>query len=66
MAIDRSFYLLVKELRDSQKLYFKTRTSFALNKCRAIERRVDNDLKKRLDRLAELDRGRVAEQGKLV
>ena len=40
----RQFFDKVAAMRDAQKEYFKTRTATALNKSKALEREVDEEI----------------------
>lgn len=42
--MDYSFKTLVKEMRHTQKLYFKTRDKWALERSKELERQVDKML----------------------
>lgn len=39
------FTILVRDMREAQKVYFATRAPSALNKSKALEKQVDNILK---------------------
>lgn len=41
-----SFIQLVKQMRDNQKAYFKSRSQFYLNKSKELEREVDAAIEK--------------------
>jgi hypothetical protein len=41
-----AFYNLVVALRDKQKEYFRTRTQSALRESKALEKRVDDEIKR--------------------
>ncbi|MBQ3625721.1 MAG: hypothetical protein II948_03170 [Synergistaceae bacterium] len=41
--MDYSFKTLVKEMRYTQKLYFKTRDKWALERSKELERQVDKN-----------------------
>ena len=41
-----AFYKLVVALRDKQKEYFRTRTQSALRESKALEKRVDDEIKR--------------------
>ena len=40
----KEFFGLVKEMRQQQKEYFKTRSSDVLKKSKALEKRVDDEI----------------------
>lgn len=40
----REFFDKVSEMREAQKEYFRTRSSAALNRSKALEREVDNEI----------------------
>ena len=42
----KEFFGLVKEMRFQQKEYFKTRSSDALRKSKALEKRVDDEIER--------------------
>ena len=42
----KEFFSLVKEMRLQQKEYFKTRSSDALKKSKALEKRVDDEIER--------------------
>nr|DAH77923.1 MAG TPA: hypothetical protein [Caudoviricetes sp.] len=42
----RQFFYLVSEMRNKQKEYFKTRTQSALKESKALEKRVDGEIKR--------------------
>jgi len=42
----REFYLRVVEMRKAQKLFFKTRDRGVLNKSKALEREIDEEIKR--------------------
>lgn len=42
----RQFFYLVSEMRNKQKEYFKTRTQSALKERKALEKRVDDEIKR--------------------
>ena len=47
MTIDHeAFYKLVVALRNKQKEYFRTRTQSALRESKALEKRVDDEIKR--------------------
>lgn len=47
MTIDHeAFYKLVVALRKKQKEYFRTRTQSALRESKALEKRVDDEIKR--------------------
>ena len=45
---EQEFKQLVKEMRDAQKNYFKTRTNLTLTKAKQLEKQVDDELEDRL------------------
>ena len=42
----KSFFKLVAALRDKQKEYFRTRSQSALRESKALEKRVDDEIKR--------------------
>lgn len=47
MTMDHeAFYKLVVALRNKQKEYFRTRTQLALRESKALEKRVDDEIKR--------------------
>ena len=42
----KSFFNLVAALRDKQKEYFRTRSQSALRESKALEKRVDDEIKR--------------------
>ena len=47
MTMDaKSFFKLVAALRDKQKEYFRTRSQSALRESKALEKRVDDEIKR--------------------
>ncbi len=42
----QEFAILVRDMREAQKLYFKHRSSLTLEKARSLERKVDDYLRK--------------------
>lgn len=42
----KSFFKLVSALRDKQKEYFRTRSQVALRESKALEKRVDDEIKR--------------------
>ena len=51
---ETAFRALVKDMRDAQKDYFRTRSQDALRRSKALERRVDSELAKAASRQASL------------
>ena len=51
---EAAFRALVKDMRDAQKDYFRTRSQDALRRSKALERRVDSELAKAASRQASL------------
>lgn len=45
----KAFYKLVVALRNKQKEYFKTRSQSALRESKALEKRVDDEIKREED-----------------
>lgn len=45
----RSFFYLVKQMRQAQREYFATRNNAALRKCRALEGDVDREILRTMD-----------------
>ena len=42
----KDFFLLVSEMRQAQKTYFKTRSPGSLNESKQLERRVDAEIER--------------------
>ncbi len=42
----KEFYNTVASLREAQKLYFKTRTQYALTEAKRLEKVVDDEIKR--------------------
>lgn len=42
----REFFYLVSQMRDSQKMYFKSRDTFDLRRARLFENQVDAEIKR--------------------
>ena len=51
---EAAFRALVKDMREAQKDYFRTRSQDALKRSKALERRVDSELTKAASRQASL------------
>ena len=51
---EAAFRALVKDMREAQKDYFRTRSQDALKRSKALERRVDSELAKAASRQASL------------
>lgn len=51
---EAAFRALVKDMREAQKDYFRTRSQDALKRSKALERRVDSELEKAASRQASL------------
>lgn len=42
----KQFFDKVSEMREAQKAYFRTRTSTDLNRSKALEREIDNEIER--------------------
>lgn len=51
----REFYLLVAEMRNAQKCYFRFRTREYLDKSKKLEKQVDDEIR-RVERIEAMDK----------